>query len=361
MNLLEISKRLHLIFMALLLPTCTGSLLEMPSLEYPFPPQDVGVLIKKQPTELPDVTYSKEFDKIVGTKGKRKIVIDDTIIDIHGKSRESGKSQTILSNENYNSWLEIVQKSLLKSGFDLIDKSKLEAKLRELTTKSHKMDEAQGKSEIQEKELEKRTVYDTSELVRAASIINAELVLQINNLDIAERSFVVPFNNEVLSMTFGSQQMELHEYNLSFNVRLIDVETGSVIWMGEHKVASRSLMQDDAKINFHCEMYAANKESVQKAVDYGNFRIKRANLKKKVRQIVEKYVVPYEYKWKIKPDPNSIGAFLTMYRLLGWFPRDLLLHENQLSESEKTTHRQHIIALAKKVTFDLIDQISKKF
>lgn len=264
------------------------------------------------------------------------------------ESRNGHYSQNEFSTaDNFHLLEQFVEKGLLLSGFHVKDRSKFEAKLRdmrdaepqrywrtsadadigsiknqlekELKSGEISMDEytdrlVQAREQLSDKRYGKnRTeneVSDISELIRAAQDgdVQADFILQVNDLaislapstrkinikDFSESSAFLDANpglrvsdegrNDSLPGTIPQRWMVA-----IFNAKLINVKTGSIDWIGEYSIDSRAVLADGIQIKIDVRKETTNDAIIEETVESYNDSLRNAYMtaKDKYRLFVE--------------------------------------------------------------------------
>ena len=175
-----------------------------------------------------------------------------------------------------------IEHNLLARGFVLKDRTKFEAKLRDLR-------ESKGKGE---------ELWDTAELIRAAQDgeVNADYILQVNRLD------VTPYEGTPLALApLQEIQAVTNAYpdlcvgglpgksipktipqpwlQARFSVKLINAKTGTVDWLGEYAMGSASVLKDGVNISINVRRIPTNVGVLQDKVTAYNRQLSEAFVK----------------------------------------------------------------------------------
>jgi len=231
------------------------------------------------------------------------------------------------STANYfNIYEQEIEKAMIRKGFNVLDRAKFEAKLRDLRDNSNKeynkrgpgfymikkkldkqlengeidnseyMNEiakadAQSKQASTGKKRKENEMIDISEIIRAAqgsgggtgpNNAKADFLLQINNVKV-ENSFDHPlelygfqetksFLKKYPGLNLGNRSGEIPRsiprpwYKAFFNAKLIDIKTGKIVWIGEHIAESKSANKEGIRIDFNVERYVSNQNDVNMAI-----------------------------------------------------------------------------------------------
>lgn len=181
-----------------------------------------------------------------------------------------------------------IEKELLRFGFDVIDRSKFEAKLRSvrdsnnrtsvnqqnrlnyeklkyyqrerekenLTEKEYFEKIAQLDLDSQSRKEGNKEIIDMSELIRAAQMdgVKADYIFQLNRikesqsypetLDLINIQEIEDYLIDNIDLDYGKGKndipphLSLNVYRVLFSAKLIHVQTGKVVWTGEHELNS---------------------------------------------------------------------------------------------------------------------------
>ena len=169
---------------------------------------------------------------------------------------------------------QYVEKSLIRKGFDIIDRARLEAKIRDL-------------NKISVGDIHSNNMFDKAEVIRAAKSgeVRADYIIQINNVNVSynKDNYVdltqikeiqdyiqerdIKFGNEGSINTFPKYSY-VPMYVSQFNAKMTDVQSGSVIWIGNNLNDSRSAK--NSKIEFTIQKVPSNIESMNKSINKFN-------------------------------------------------------------------------------------------
>jgi len=258
------------------------------------------------------------------------------------------EQQKIVQQKNYEEWTEEekrasknkystasyfnqneqeIEKAMIRKGFNVLDRAKFEAKLRDLRDNNSdkvrdkksagyytlkkmydkqledgELDnieymekisslEAESKASTSGKKRKENEMIDISEIIRAAqgsgdgkgpNNAKADFLLQINNIDVQD-SFDHPLELYAFDETkvylkkhpglnLGDSAGQLPRsiprpwYKAFFNAKLIDIKTGQIVWIGEHIAESNSANKDGIRIDFNIERYVSNQNEVNMAI-----------------------------------------------------------------------------------------------
>ena len=256
----------------------------------------------------------------------------------------------------FNKAEQQIEKRLIKQNFTVLDRSKFEAKLRimraektnalsyaardvakknlkekfeadELTLEQY-MDALQ-KLKI-ENEFEKggrrkpgqaQELVDISELIRAAQTgpVRADYVFQVNNFKI---DFLTDKQINLLKQPEIKTLTDKHEglmaalessdrymitqpgfYGL-LNAKLIEIETGSIVWVGEHRVQSENVLKNGFRITIPITKQVINGDEINQAIaDYND------SLHRLKQQVEAQEKAIHEKRIKAKEKEQRIAAY----------------------------------------------------
>ncbi|XQW86259.1 hypothetical protein ACOYR1_05900 [Thalassotalea piscium] len=216
--------------------------------------------------------------------------------------------ETFKTAEYFNKAEQEIEKSLLRKNFTVLDRSKFEAELRDRRAKDSGSSTSTAKDaeikNLEEKLAAQRitnaeyitglqnieTKYDIfsqestrkagvnelvdiSELIRAAQqgTIQADYILQVNSFDlgpISDRQLFVSDHTQISNLInqypgldealedAGVATITQPGYFGYLNAKLIEVKTGSIVWVGEHRVDSSNVT--DIKIGLNISRQVSN-------------------------------------------------------------------------------------------------------
>lgn len=253
----------------------------------------------------------------------------------NGEAHAAEYSQTEFSTaDNFHILEQFVEKGLLMSGFHVKDRSKFEAKLRDLRDADpdqwwrrrsadsdvgalkEELDKALENDEISMEEYteqlvqareqlsdkrygknrDKNEVSDISELIRAAQDgdVQADYILQVNDLEIkfapSTRKINIksfPETSAFLAENPGlrvSEKIDPHALPATipqqwmvaiFNAKLISVKTGSIDWIGEYSIDSRAVIDGGIQIMIDVRKEAENGKAIENDVADYNDRVRK--------------------------------------------------------------------------------------
>ena len=268
-------------------------------------------------------------------------------------SPTNGNTSDFKTDEYFNDLEQYIERGLIAVGFQAKDRSKFEAKLRDLResskaarTSSYTIALADLTKELengkisrdefaaQDKKLQekldptggvgkqKTEMTDISEVIRAAQSgdIMADYVLQVNTLavqDFAGEPMQLDKRPEVLAVLDQNPGLRIGDENGAghslpatipqpwsqaiFNAKLIEVKTGSIDWSGEFSVESLAVLEDGIKITIGVRRQTSNGKAITNAISDYNARVSGAyqDAVKAKHELDEKYrevMQPVEYK-----------------------------------------------------------------
>lgn len=286
----------------------------------------------------PGALYSKDSS---APKVIISIPIERSKYKKEGKITNVGKDGAIYKSDGYyNEAEQAIEGALIRQGFNVLDRSKFEAKLRDLRDRgndrrywwmdyealieSNKFDKVREilddklkNKEITQKEYitqtdelnkistvglpgknrdkEKNEMNDIAEVIRAAQTgkDRADYLMQINGVNIQEvskRKISISDRQEVknflkscpgLKLGFGLSELppslKTPWLRVQFNAKLIHIESGSIVWLGTHSLESPAA--EKIKINIQVTKRTSNGIAVNNAIDNYNQKL-RTRLKK---------------------------------------------------------------------------------
>lgn len=316
----------------------------------------------------------------------------------------------------YNEAEQSIEKALLIVGFDVLDRSKFEAKLRDLrdnatttpylwssyTEKMLKNGEFDIVKESYKKifenneisaeeymrittEIDNRSktgllgekreedeMNDIAEVIRAAQNgeDQADYLLQINEVSVSNASNktisirdhkdVVAFMANNPDLQFGSESNNLPAniqstwLSSDFNAKLIDIRSGSIVWLGTHTIESWAA--EPIMVNFQITKAVNNLTQLNSKIKQYNSTIKKQNnelivlkskLEAKYQEAVTRKKLESKDEVKIyrKTLTNEIASLEESYRSL------LTSHRQNLNNppSNKTTHWTYTYTVSKPI------------
>jgi len=232
--------------------------------------------------------------------------------------------------EYFNKAEQEIEKSLLRKSFTVMDRSKFEAELRDrrekkidknssmaLDAEISRLRKKNKSGSISDQDLiseieaaENRYTMDSSgssraagdnelvdisELIRAAQEgkNQADYILQVNSFDIdpiSDRQLYIAEQDEVQTLFTEHPGLidAMHEKDIAtitqpgffgyLNAKLIDVKTGAIVWVGEHRVESQNVT--DIRVKMTMSRQISNDKDIKRLVNNYNTNVKKeqANL-----------------------------------------------------------------------------------
>jgi len=291
--------------------------------------------------ELPD----KERKELIINLYKEKSPIkEDYINTSNAKEKPANKLPSVIiynkdphANDLFSEAEQAIERALLSKSFNVLDRSKFEAKLRDLRDKTkpwywdswtEKLLESgeyeavkdeyktqfeegtisaqqfteviteinkQCQADLANKERNQNEMNDIAEVVRAAQSgeDKADYLLQINEITVSKVKDqklnlkhlpeVKKFLKDNIGLVLGKEQHMLPTYipstwlRASFNAKLIEIKTGSIVWIGSYEVESQNIEQ--LQISFDIHKYVNNGQKVNEEIDRYNEKLKQLNTK----------------------------------------------------------------------------------
>ncbi|WP_417598070.1 hypothetical protein [Oceanospirillum sp.] len=333
-------KNYQIIMIALLalLAGCSSTPKYAPPLSMPDIPEDK--------VEVIDVSVkfddkSDIYDNVVQNLSRDIDLGSSIVINVPSKlfeerSMKNAGNQDFKTKDFFNLAEQQIEKELIRKGFDVLSRSKFEAKLRTLRDESrcnlneYRCLHSQVAPEIQpvlaelkrkydNKEINSieyadeiklfkdklqsasagktrregdRELTDISEVIRAAESgdIKADYILQINlfdtekktsvNKDLRHISSVREFvrNNPGIKKYFESNNNSIVRcavISSQLNAKLIYVKTGAITWIGEHELNEFSSGVHDLSVEMGSREYVSNENEIKRFVSKNNTPIAR--------------------------------------------------------------------------------------
>lgn len=326
--------------------------LEPPSLlDIPLAPDPVVIPLK---IYIPQLKTSVRDDNFIMSSGVIIAAGSSVVISVPAEfyQRVQQKSGQSISNEFefrtagfYNQLEQYVERGLIRAKLKVKDRSKFEAKLRDLrdsgdvanreaspynvalanlqkemdSGKITRNEYAEQALQLRDKlfdssrsSLNRQELTDISEVIRAAQggDIMADYVLQVNELTVDDYTgsplqlATRPEVQEVLRKNPGLRLGSLGEKGsipstlkqpwaqARFNAKLIDVKTGSIDWIGEYTIESLSVLNDGVRIDIGIRKRPTNAIIIIRALENYNNSVERAY--RKVVQAKQALDVEYQ-------------------------------------------------------------------
>ena len=264
----------------------------------------------------------------------------------------SGNTSDFKTDEYFNDLEQYIERGLIAVGFQAKDRSKFEAKLRDLRESSKAvrdnsfniaLDELKkqltdGKISLEDFPLKKKQLLekldptggagenkiqltDISEVIRAAQSgdVMADYVLQVNKLDIQNfPGTPLQLNTRPEVQAVLDQNPGLHIGEVSsagaipatlqqpwaqarFNAKLIEVKTGNIDWIGENSIESLAVLEDGITIKIGVRRLTSNGKEIVDAISGYNTLVRAAyqaavNAKQELDAKYREVMQPVEYK-----------------------------------------------------------------
>ena len=303
-------------------------------------------VIPKDKIEIIDVNVKFDdkvdiYDNVVQNLSRNISLGSSIVINVPSKlfeerSKENVESQDFKTKDFFNLAEQQIEKELIRKGFNVLSRSKFEAKLRSLRDESRcdpneykclysqvapeikpilqdlkrkydkkeinsieyaneiKLfkDKLQSASAGRTRQEGDRELTDISEVIRAAESgdIKADYILQINLFDTENRSNVSKDlrhisnvrefvrNNQEIQNDFasdGNSIIRCAVIESQLNAKLIYVKTGAITWIGEHKLNEFSSNVQDLSVEMGSREYVSNKYEIRQFVSKNNTPIAR--------------------------------------------------------------------------------------
>lgn len=317
----------------ILITGCTSTPKYAPLLSMPVIPKDkmeiinVNVKFDDKVDIYDNVVQNLSFDIDLGSS----IVINVPSKLFEEISKENVGSQDFKTKDFFNLAEQQIEKELIRKGFNVLSRSKFEAKLRSLRDESrcnvneyrclysqvapeiqpileelkrkydkeeinsieyaNKIksfkDKLQSASAGKTRQEGERELTDISEVIRAAESgdVKADYILQINLFDTENKSTVSKDlrhisdvrefvrNNQEIKRDFesnGSSIIRCAVIASQLNAKLIYVKTGAITWIGEHELNEFSSGVQNLSVEMGSREYISNKYEVERFVSRNN-------------------------------------------------------------------------------------------
>lgn len=253
-------------------------------------------------------------------------------VEVNPSNIKDGKE--FYSTTGYYNYAENqIEKRLLGIGFNVVDRSKYLAKIKEISESGFE---------------------DVSDVIRLAakdSTIRSDYILQINKFSFGKvkktlvlRKYpkVKKYLDEFPKMAPKVPKVYRYpEYNVVFDGKLIEVKTGKIMWLGTHSINSGHVLignKRNIEINIDTRRYVSNKKEIDKFYSFQNTPEQRA---KRYGKIIEAPPVKYDYSFDFSVDPN--------------------FNDLEKEGTDNELFKGHREALIKLVTRELVKTISKDY
>ena len=270
----------------------------------------------------------------------------------HKKFQVKDKVNKVFGTEGYfNEAEQAIENALLRHGFNVLDRSKFEAKLRDLRDKANvkpwywndwtakllesgeyavvkqeyqnqfeegtiselqlsevvNVIETYRKGGSSTKKRENDEMNDIAEMIRAAQVgfDRADYLLQINEVSIyktGENEILIKDSPEVKrfieendGLKFGTTpntlpiSVKTNWLRATFNAKLIEIQTGSIVWIGSHEIESNNA--DQTIVTFKVDKSIANNVEVNGKIIAHNKTI--ATLNNELKSIKKELYASY--------------------------------------------------------------------
>lgn len=341
------------------------------------------------------------------------VPVEQQSISANAQSEKDDNGDNVFKTAEYfNKAEQEIEKSLIRKGFTVIDRSKFEAELRERRTKEKtqyksdsmkaaikELDEGKDAKRITRDEyleglrdLESKNdifekggtrtagtkeLVDIGELIRAAEkgTVQADFILQVNRFEtgaISDKNIYLPSHPSLREVADKNIELiqTLEQKNYSnilqpgyfgyLNAKLIEVKTGSIVWVGEHRVESGDV--EDITVQLDIQKVPANLSEIQNTADRFNLQLRdlasksaqesaiivNENLENEVRKSAEAQYYSYSKQLSaLQPDNVQYPQWTYKYeisrpRVTPQFPslRDLELLEKK--GEERSSHNEFL-------------------
>lgn len=298
---------------------------EMPNIDVPAearllkvpvpPPLKATPLIIKIPKKATAVTAENAVMRRGATiKAGSSVVISipsaaQRLVDDAARSKETAAQGGVetpgFRTDGYFNMLEnCSERELTSAGLFVKDRSKFEAKLRDLHDGITAAKTAAGSENTQpvgglspfknDGELKRQELYDLPELIRAAQDgeVMADYILQVNDLSVrpytgeplqlSTRPEVQAVLNEAPGLRVGGEKgngdsipatLTQPWMTAHFNAKLINVKTGTIDWIGDYNVESLSVLDEGMTILIGIRRLTENAKSIVEAITTYNDKL----------------------------------------------------------------------------------------
>ncbi len=313
---------LILLFTLLNFPGCTspGKMIEVPKKPENQTSQ-VKIKIAPLETKLLDENVVLSRQHMISSGASVVISVPSEYAKRQSEYRRQRDGSEYSTDAFFNEAEQQIERSLIQHGFRVLSREKFEAKLRDMRdasiNTSLKNDKNVGSRKIYEKTLNEKLLNeeispdeyakklkdydkatqtastgssekgrqeltDISEVIRAAQTgdVQSDYILQINRFDKAQ---LVPYTvnlehydeykklidqfPEVQQTLFEKRKQTCVSFEVSLNAKLIDVETGDIVWIGEHSINNASSNKNLPIFNVTVAKSVNNEYEVQSIVD----------------------------------------------------------------------------------------------
>lgn len=274
-----------------------------------------------------DVTYRDDFRVSTDATVVISVPVEEQQREKQTKGRNGSRSDDLLDDDGitsfqtagyFNKAEQQIEKELIRKKFIVLDRSKFEAKLRELRTKTEsprvsasdraltrlweeqlkngEINEEEFRTKMRDLELQRevanregsrkgeKELVDISELIRAAQSgeTRADYILQVN------RFYVDTTSDEIVDLLDLEEVQAIAKDNPGFtralkdagkdsvrkpgfygvlNAKLIDVQSGAIVWVGALKVDVQNALKEGLRIQVPATKKVYNDAAINKAID----------------------------------------------------------------------------------------------
>lgn len=269
----------------------------------------------------------------------------------------------------YNEAEQVIEKALLRIGFNVLDRSKFEAKLRDLRDRANERPwwyqdwtedllesgeydvlkdqykkqlesgiitpaqyaeiinevDKQSQRGLPGKKREEDEMNDIAEVIRAAQTgaDQADYLLQISEVtvvDAGDRYLRIKENEKMLELVnqhhglkFGDLPHGLPSsipsswFRASFNAKLIEIKTGSIVWIGSHEIESAAA--EPIEISFDIDKNVSNEDEINGDIQLYNRKI--INIDAEIQSLHEALSALYDQAMKTKKmgSPDELSTY----------------------------------------------------
>ena len=271
----------------------------------------------------------------------------------------------IFRSATFDKALQIMERELIRQGFNVIDRSKLEAELRDTRDRGGKdskivndygqlkivLDEqlrdGQITKEAYRRELskilefqeqfgtrkrEEQEITDIAEIIRATKFkkgeLRAEYLFEVlymdieisskSSIDIQNKHETQALLDQYPKLVFGDytgpnqstaylpSEIPSPFWNATFSAKIIRIRDGSVVWIGEHKVDSLDAEENGVSLNFKIRQQVANEERLGDAIK--NYNRSLASLGNNAKQARNRLKKVYSDAANPREEPDATAA-----------------------------------------------------
>ncbi|WP_157514477.1 hypothetical protein [Mangrovimonas sp. TPBH4] len=294
-------------------------------------------LKKEYPVKSEDYYNNPGAKKNKNGKAPSVIIAVPQTNDQQDTSMADNNTNDFKTDGYYNQAERAIEQALLRVGFNVLDRSKFEAKLRDLRDRAnerpwwyanwseqllengeydavkqqYKKQLNEGKISPQQytevineidkisqrglpgknREKDNQEMTDIAEVIRAAQngADQADYLFQINltfepknkSLSLKDYESVQEFVNQHSGLTYGSIPKQLPEtvslkwMKVLFNAKLIDINTGSIVWLGTYEIESSAA--DGLQLSFDIKKSVKNEQDIEGVFNSYNTKLYSLN------------------------------------------------------------------------------------